>query len=147
MAILKILTYPDKRLRFIARPVKKINKKIHNIIHNMFETMYSQQGIGLAATQVNIHLQIIVIDLMMEQYPPIVLINPKKIQTSGITQTEERCLSIPGFSKKITRAKDIKISALNIYGKQVYVKANSLLAICIQHEIDHLSGILLIDYR
>ncbi|CAL4043421.1 Peptide deformylase [Buchnera aphidicola (Takecallis arundicolens)] len=146
MAILKILKYPDKKLRLIANPVRSVNKKIQNIINDMFETMYNKQGIGLAATQVDIKLNIIVIDLMIKKYQPIVLINPKIIKKIGIIQTKESCLSIPGISKKITRAKEIKISALNYYGKKIYISAHELLAICIQHEMDHLIGKLLIDY-
>lgn len=146
MSILKILKHPDTRLRLMSNPVKAVNKKIQNIIDNMFETMYSKQGIGLAAPQVNIQLSIIVIDLMIEKYQPIVLINPKIIKKRGTIQTEESCLSIPGINKKIIRAKEIKISALNYYGKKIHISAHALLAICIQHEMDHLIGKLLIDY-
>ncbi|QCI26107.1 peptide deformylase [Buchnera aphidicola] len=146
MVILKILKYPDKRLRLIAKPVKIINQKIKNIIHNMFETMYHNHGIGLAATQVNIHLNIIVIDLMHQKYPPITLINPKKIYAKGKILTEEGCLSVPETNQKVTRFKKIKIQAINYHGKNIVIKAHSLLSICIQHEMDHLNGKLFIDY-
>lgn len=146
MVILKILKYPDKRLRKIAQPVKKINKKIKKIIHNMFETMYENKGIGLAATQVNIHLKIIVIDIMKKKYQPLILINPKKIKEKGIIKIEEGCLSIPEKKKIITRSKKIEILALNYYGEKIKIIAKSLLSICIQHEMDHLIGKLLIDY-
>ncbi|QCI26460.1 peptide deformylase [Buchnera aphidicola] len=146
MSILKILKYPDKRLRRIAQPVNKINKKIQNIINNMFETMYKHQGIGLAATQVNINLKIIVIDKIHPYNDQLVLINPKIIYTYDTTSTIEGCLSLPGINKKIIRSKIIKIQALNYYGKKITLQAESLLSICIQHEIDHLTGKLLIDY-
>ncbi|QCI27308.1 peptide deformylase [Buchnera aphidicola] len=146
MVILKILKYPDKRLRKIAQPVKKVNKNIKKIIHNMFETMYENKGIGLAATQVNIHLKIIVIDIMKKKYQPLILINPKKIKEQGVIKIEESCLSVPEKKKIITRSKEIEILALNYYGEKIKIIAKSLLSICIQHEMDHLIGKLLIDY-
>ncbi|CAL4043289.1 Peptide deformylase [Buchnera aphidicola (Phyllaphis fagi)] len=146
MSFLKILKYPDKRLRRSAQPVNKINKKIHKIIHNMFETMYQEKGIGLAATQVNINLKIIVIDKISKYYDTLVLINPKKIYEYDKISTTEGCLSLPGIKKEITRSKHITIQALNYYGKKITLQAKSLLSICIQHEMDHLIGKLLIDY-
>lgn len=146
MVILKILKYPDIRLRFMAKPVTTINQNIKDIINNMFETMYKKRGIGLAATQVNIHLDIIVIDLINKNYTPIVLINPKIIYTAGRIEIEEGCLSVPKIRKKIRRYKKITIHALNYYGKNITIQADTLLSICIQHEMDHLIGKLLIDY-
>ncbi|CAL4323393.1 peptide deformylase [Buchnera aphidicola] len=147
MKLLKILKYPDKRLKKIAQPVKNINKKIQNIINNMFYTMYHNEGIGLAAPQVNINLQIIVIDIMKNnKKKPIVLINPKKIFASEYIHMEEKCLSIPGKKKVIIRSKNIEINAINYYGEHINIKTNSLLSICIQHEMDHLIGKLLLDY-
>ncbi|XBC44281.1 MAG: peptide deformylase [Buchnera aphidicola (Schlechtendalia peitan)] len=146
MSILKILQYPDSRLRIIAKPIKKITKSIQNIINNMFETMYVKDGIGLAAPQVNIPLQIIVINNILDLKKPITLINPKIINTKGHISIEEGCLSIPNYQAPIPRSSDIVVTALNYFGETIKLKANSLLAICIQHEIDHLIGKLLIDY-
>ncbi|CAL4323676.1 peptide deformylase [Buchnera aphidicola] len=146
MSLLKIIKYPDNRLRNIAQPVKIINKKIHQIIQDMYYTMYEKQGIGLAATQVGINLQIIVIDISEKQTDPIILINPKKIYCSEKISIEEGCLSIPNTLKKITRANKIQIQTLNYYGKKIIIEAKELLSICIQHEMDHLVGKLIIDY-
>lgn len=142
----KILKYPDKRLRKIAKPVQIINYKIKKIINKMFYTMYQNNGIGLAATQVNIHLRIIVIDIIQEKNNPIVLINPKIMQKFDNVSMEEGCLSLPGIKKTINRSKNIKVHALNENNQQIKIYATSLLAICIQHEMDHLLGKLLIDY-
>ncbi|CAL4323137.1 Peptide deformylase [Buchnera aphidicola (Pterocallis alni)] len=142
----KILKYPDQRLRKIAQPVQIINDKIKKIINKMFHTMYQNNGIGLAATQVNIHLRIIVIDIMKEKNNPIVLINPKTIQKFENISMEEGCLSLPGVNKIINRSKNIEVHALNENNQKIKIYATSLLAICIQHEMDHLSGKLLIDY-
>ncbi|WP_343182453.1 peptide deformylase [Buchnera aphidicola] len=146
MTLLKILKYPNKKLTRNTKKVKQINKKIHKIIHNMFETMYHHNGIGLAAPQVDIHLKIIVIDIMQQPSQPIALLNPKIIYRYENITTEEECLSLPGIKKKITRFNKIKINALNYYGKPIVITAENLLSICIQHEMDHLNGKLLIDY-
>jgi len=147
MTILKILQYPDKKLRSIAQPVNKINKNVQTIVDNMFETMYSEEGIGLAATQVNIPLQIIVIsNIQNNNNDPLVLINPKITSKSGEKKVEEGCLSIPKQRAIITRSEYITINALDYFGSRIEIKANSLLAICIQHEMDHLIGKLFIDY-
>ena len=146
MAILKILQYPDKRLRVIAKPVKIINQKIQKIIDDMFETMLHKEGIGLAATQVDIPLQIIVISKIQNTYNPLVLINPKIINQHGIIKTEEGCLSLPQHRAIIQRYKYITIQSLNYFGKSIEIKTNDMLSICIQHEIDHLIGKLFIDH-
>lgn len=146
MNFLKILRYPDKRLRIIAKPIKNINNKIQNIINNMFYTMYFKKGIGLAATQVNIHKRIIVIDISENQNQKIVLINPIILEKSGKIKIEEGCLSIPDKREKIIRSKKIKIRAFNNYGVEFELEAQNLLAVCIQHEMDHLIGKLFIDY-
>lgn len=146
MSILKVLLYPDKRLRKTASPVNKINNNIHKIINNMFDTMYAQNGIGLAATQINIHKQIIVIDIPKISKTNLVLINPKLINKKGNISTIEGCLSIPNEHHSIERASIIKIHAFNEYGKKIEITANNLLAVCIQHEMDHLIGKLFIDY-
>ncbi|BBI01373.1 polypeptide deformylase [Buchnera aphidicola (Nipponaphis monzeni)] len=145
MTILKILQYPDVRLRKVAKPVIQINKYIKKVIHDMFETLHSKNGIGLAATQININLQIIVIN-NIQNIQPLVLINPKIKKKIGIARIEEGCLSIPSTKATITRAKKIHICATNYNGINIKLVANSLLSVCIQHEIDHLKGILFIDY-
>jgi len=145
MSLLKILTYPDKRLRIVANPVTKINKHIKKTINDMFETMYVQEGIGLAATQINIHLQIIVIhDFFLKK--PLTLINPKIKEKSGKIYIEEGCLSIPNIKATVPRSKYIKIKALDYFGNKINIEAHSLLSVCIQHEMDHLIGKLFIDH-
>ncbi|QCI17873.1 peptide deformylase [Buchnera aphidicola (Acyrthosiphon lactucae)] len=146
MSLLKILYYPDTRLRLIAKPVNIINKKIQKIANNMIDTMYQEEGIGLAATQVNIQLQIIVINTMEKEKNNLILINPKIIQQEGDISIEEGCLSIPEYRASIPRYNYIKVQAINIYGKKIEIEAESILSICIQHEIDHLKGKLFIDY-
>lgn len=146
MSIKKIIQYPDPRLRLIARPVKKINIYIKKIINDMFDTMYAHNGIGLAATQINIQKKIIIINAIQEQETPLILINPVILRKKGTIKTEERCLSIPNKKAYISRFKEITIQALNYNGRKIYIKAKELLSICIQHEIDHLIGKLFIDY-
>lgn len=146
MTILKILQYPDKNLRITAKPVKEINNNIRNIVNDMFETMYSEEGIGLAATQVNIPLQIIVISNIHNYNKPLVLINPEIISTSGEKKVEEGCLSIPKQRAIITRYEYIKINYFDYFGEKQEITTNSLLSICIQHEMDHLIGKLFIDH-
>lgn len=143
---MQILTYPDERLRIIAMPVHKIDTKINRIINDMFDTMYANNGIGLAATQINIHKQIIVIDLSKQQNEGLILINPKLLEQSGSISIEEGCLSIPEQIAFIPRAEKIKILAIDINGKSFIIEAYNLLSICIQHEMDHLRGKLFIDY-
>lgn len=146
MSFLKILYYPDKRLRLTAQPVKKIDTRIKNIANNMIDTMYKEEGIGLAATQVNIQLQIIVIKKMEEQKNNLVLINPVIIKREGKISIEEGCLSIPEYHATIPRSNYIKVTAINIEGKKIEIETQSIVSICIQHEIDHLHGKLFIDY-
>ncbi|XBC42212.1 MAG: peptide deformylase [Buchnera aphidicola (Meitanaphis elongallis)] len=146
MSILKILQYPNNQLRIIAKPIKKINRSIKKIIDDMFETMYIKNGIGLAATQVNIPLQIIVVDKISELKKPLALINPKIVKKNGNISIKEGCLSIPNYQAITPRSSDIVVTAINYFGKKITINASSLLAICIQHEIDHLIGKLFIDY-
>lgn len=146
MSVLKILQYPDQRLRLIAKPVITINEQIKIIANNMIDTMYQKEGIGLAATQVNIQLQIIVIKKMEEQKNNLVLINPKIIKKEGNINVEEGCLSIPECRAIISRSKYIKIQATNLNGNSIEIETKSIVSICIQHEIDHLQGKLFIDY-
>ena len=144
--ILNILKYPDERLRTIAKPVVSVDETIKQQVRDMFETMYDAPGIGLAATQVNFHQRIIVIDISVQRNEPICLINPAIIEKSGEIQSEEGCLSVPDYSAKIIRANDIKVLALNLDGETSEIDAGEALSICIQHEIDHLDGILFVDH-
>ncbi|QCI25680.1 peptide deformylase [Buchnera aphidicola (Sitobion avenae)] len=146
MSFLKILYYPDSRLRLIAEPVNEVNKKIQTIAKNMIDTMYKEEGIGLAATQVNIQLQIIVVNVIKEKKNNLVLINPEIIEQSGSISIEEGCLSIPEYHASIPRSNYIKVQAINLYGEKIEIEAKSIVSICIQHEIDHLKGKLFIDY-
>jgi len=144
--ILNILKYPDKRLRTIAKPVVSVDETIKQPVKDMFETMYEATGIGLAATQVNFHQRIIVIDISDQCNEPICLINPEIIEESGEIQCEEGCLSVPDYYEIVFRANDIKVKALNQNGESFELEASEMLSVCIQHEIDHLDGILFIDY-
>ena len=144
--ILNILKYPDKRLRTIAKPVISVDETIKQQVKDMFETMYEATGIGLAATQVNFHQRIIVIDISDQCNEPICLINPEVIEKSGESQWEEGCLSVPDYYENVIRANDIKVQALNQHGKTFELEASEMLSVCIQHEIDHLNGILFVDH-
>ena len=144
--ILDILKYPDKRLRTIAKPVISVDKAIKQQVKDMFETMYAAPGIGLAATQVNFHQRIIVIDISDQCNEPICLINPEVIEKSGEIQCEEGCLSVPDYYENVIRDNDIKVKALNQDGETFELEASEMLSVCIQHEIDHLDGILFIDH-
>ena len=144
--ILDILKYPDKRLRTIAKPVVNVDETIKQQVKDMFETMYEAPGIGLAATQVNFHQRIIVIDVSEQCNEPICLINPEIIEKSGEIQWEEGCLSVPDYYENVIRANDIKVQALNQHGETFDLEASEMLSVCIQHEIDHLNGILFVDH-
>ena len=144
--ILNILKYPDKKLRTIAKPVVSVDETIKQQVKDMFKTMYEAPGIGLAATQVNFHQRIIVIDVSEQCNEPICLINPEIIEKSGEIQWEEGCLSVPDYYENVIRANDIKVQALNQNGETFELEASEMLSVCIQHEIDHLDGILFIDH-
>ena len=144
--ILNILKYPDKRLRTIAKPVVSVDETIRQQVKDMFETMYEAPGIGLAATQVNFHQRIIVIDISDQCNEPICLINPEVIEKSGEIQWEEGCLSVPDYYENVIRANEIKVQALNQNGETFELEASEMLSVCIQHEIDHLDGILFVDH-
>lgn len=146
MAVLQVLHIPDERLRKIATPVTDVNANIQQIVDDMFETMYAEEGIGLAATQVDIHQRIIVIDVSEHRDDRLVLINPELLEKSGETGIEEGCLSIPEQRALVPRAERVKIRALDRNGQSFELEADGLLAICIQHEMDHLMGKLFIDY-
>ena len=146
MSVLQVLHIPDERLRKVAKPVEEVNAEIQRIVDDMFETMYAEEGIGLAATQVDIHQRIIVIDVSENRDERLVLINPELLEKSGETGIEEGCLSIPGFRALVPRKEKVTVKALDRHGKEFTLDAEGLLAICIQHEIDHLNGILFVDY-
>ncbi|CAG0986429.1 Peptide deformylase 1 [Methylophilaceae bacterium] len=146
MAILDILNYPDARLYTVAKPVKEVNAGIRRLIDDMAETMYAAPGIGLAATQVDFHQQIIVIDISQDRSDLLVLINPKIVSQCGTQDYEEGCLSVPGVYEKVTRAEKITVEALDREGKPFRLDAEGLLAVCIQHEMDHLLGKVFVEY-
>ena len=144
--ILEILKYPDKRLRTVAKAVENVNSEIKKQVKDMFETMYDAPGIGLAATQVNFHQRLIVVDVSEECNEPICLINPEIIEKNGEIEWEEGCLSVPNYYESVKRANEIKVSALNELGQSLEIEASEMLAVCIQHEMDHLNGILFVDH-
>jgi len=147
MAKLTILEYPDPRLRTKAAPVERVDAQLGQVIDDMFETMYAAPGIGLAATQVDFHRRLVVMDVSEDKSKPLVLINPEIIERSGALEIEEGCLSVPGiFDTPTTRAERIRVRALGRDGKPFELEASGLLAICIQHELDHLDGKLFVDY-
>ena len=146
LGILTILEFPDERLRKKAVPVKVVNAEIKKLIDDMLETMYEARGVGLAATQVNVHQRIIVIDISEDKQSPLCLINPEIIEKDGVEEAEEGCLSVPGFFEKVKRAEHIKVRALNRDGEPFELEASELLAVCVQHEMDHLEGKLFVDY-
>jgi|TARA_Y100000310_G_scaffold345037_1_gene461325 peptide deformylase len=146
MAVLDILEFPDARLRKPAAAVKDVDGRTVALIEDMLDTLYAAPGIGLAASQVNIHRQLIVIDTSEERNEPLVLINPQISASEGEIETSEGCLSVPGFYEPVTRAQKIQYSAVNRDGEPFSADAEDLLAVCIQHEMDHLVGKLLVDY-
>lgn len=146
MSILTILEFPDKRLRTVAEEVIQVDDSIKTLVDDMLETMYAAKGVGLAATQVNVHKRIIVMDVSEDKNEPICLINPQIVEKDGVEESEEGCLSVPGFFEKVSRAEHIKVRALNRDGETFELEAKDLLAVCIQHEMDHLEGKLFVDY-
>ncbi|MEO3677959.1 peptide deformylase [Rheinheimera fenheensis] len=146
MAVLHVLHYPDERLRTVAKPVDSVNAEIKQLVADMLDTMYAENGIGLAATQVNVHQRVVVIDVSEDRNEPMVFINPEITNRSGDTSYEEGCLSVPQSYAKVERAAEITVKALDKNGNPFELKADGLLAICLQHELDHLVGKLFIDY-
>jgi len=146
MAILDVLSFPDERLRTVAKPVEKVDEEIKQLVSDMFETMKAESGIGLAATQVNRHVQVVVMDVSEDQNEPRVFINPEITHKNGSTISEEGCLSVPGNYAKVERAEEVTVKALDENGEAFELEADGLLAICIQHELDHLKGKLFVDY-
>jgi peptide deformylase len=147
MAILNILEFPDSRLRTIAKPVTVFDDALRLLIDDMFETMYEAPGIGLAATQVNVHLRLVVIDVSEEKTEPLVFINPQfSLLTEDLDEYQEGCLSVPGFYEVVQRSQRVQVNALDRFGEPFEMLCEGLLAVCIQHECDHLNGKLFVDY-
>lgn len=146
MSLLHVLTFPDDRLRTVAKPVEEFTPELQTHIDDMIETMYAEEGIGLASTQVDVHQQIVVIDLSETRDEPIVLINPEITEKRGEDGIEEGCLSVPGARALVPRAAEVSVKALDRDGKEFTFEADDLLAICVQHELDHLKGKLFVDY-
>lgn len=146
MAKLEILHYPDDRLRIKAAPVERVDDATRQLVDDMFETMYEAPGIGLAATQVNVHRRIIVIDVSEDKNEPHVFINPELLSKEGAEETEEGCLSVPGIYEKVQRADRVRVRALDREGETFELDIDGLLAVCVQHEMDHLEGRLFVDY-
>lgn len=146
MAILAILNYPDARLHTVAKPILMVNDEIRALINDMAETMYAAPGIGLAATQVDKHIQLLLVDTSKEQNNLQVFINPKIVAKSGSQDYEEGCLSVPGVYETVTRAENITVEALDANGKKFKLNADGLLSVCVQHEMDHLLGKVFVEY-
>jgi peptide deformylase len=146
MPLLPILHFPDPKLRTRAAPVNTVDDTIRTLVDNMFETMYEAPGIGLAATQVDVHKRVIVIDVSEEKNQPLVFINPELIEKHGNEEMDEGCLSVPGIYEAVQRADRVKVRALDRNGEFFELEADGLLAVCIQHEMDHLEGKLFVDY-
>ncbi|VAW34587.1 Peptide deformylase [hydrothermal vent metagenome] len=146
MTKLNILILPDRRLKTIATPVEKFDNRLKTLVADMFATMYQAPGIGLAATQVDVHKQVVVIDVSEEKNQPLCLINPKITKKEGQQVQEEGCLSVPNIYAKVTRASTIEVAAQNETGETFTLQADELLAVCIQHELDHLKGIVFLDH-
>jgi peptide deformylase len=146
MSILKILQYPDDRLHKVARPVEKVDESTRKLVRDMAETMYSAPGIGLAATQVDVHKQIIVLDVSDTHDQLRVFINPEIIASSGEEECEEGCLSVPGIYEKVRRAAKVTVRSLDENGESFTLDAEGMLAVCIQHEMDHLLGKVFVEY-
>ena len=146
MALMNVLEFPDPRLRTKAVPVEAVDDALRALIDDMFETMYAAPGIGLAATQVDVHKRLLVADVSTDKDDPHVLINPSIVSSEGIVVTEEGCLSVPGFYAEVERAEKIRVAYLDRNGDQKETDMEGLLAVCVQHEMDHLDGKLFVDY-
>jgi peptide deformylase len=146
MATLPILEFPDPRLRTLAKPVERVDDALRQLIDDMLETMYAAPGIGLAATQVNIHQRLVVLDVSEDHAQPLVFVNPEILRAEGHQVYQEGCLSVPGIFADVTRAERIAVRALDRNGEPFELEADGLLAVCIQHELDHLAGKVFVDY-
>lgn len=146
MAKLPILEFPDPRLRTVAKPVESVDDALRVLVDDMFETMYAAPGIGLAATQVDVHQRLLVLDVSEDQSRPMVFINPEILAAEGHQVYQEGCLSVPGIYADVKRANSVRVRALDRDGKEFEIEADGLLAVCIQHEMDHLAGKVFVDY-
>jgi len=146
MAILNILRYPDARLHKLAQPVTVFDAALRTLVSDMTETMYAAPGVGLAATQVDVHKQIVVVDVSDRRDSPVVLVNPEVVEASGVSDIEEGCLSVPGIYDTVERAERVRVRAYDPSGKAFTLEAQGLLAVCIQHEMDHLRGKVFVEY-
>lgn len=147
MALLPILEFPDPRLRTVAKPVTEVDDNIRQLVADMFETMYEAPGIGLAATQVNVHKRVVVIDVSEDKSQPLVFINPEvEVLDTDVSEYDEGCLSVPGFYETVVRPNHIRVKALDRDGNAFELEPQGLLAVCIQHELDHLNGKLFVDH-
>ncbi|MEC5399153.1 peptide deformylase [Uliginosibacterium sp. H1] len=146
MALLPILHYPDERLHTVAKPVTNVDERIRKLVRDMAETMYAAPGVGLAATQVNVHERVLVIDVSEDKSGLMAFINPEIVEKRGEQVCEEGCLSVPGIYEKVARAEFVTVKALNVEGQAFELEAEGLLAVCIQHEIDHLDGKVFVEY-
>ena len=146
MALLNILEYPDPRLRTRAAPVDRVDDDVRRLVDDLLETMYAARGIGLAATQVDVHRRVLVVDVSEEKDRPLALINPEIVEETGSCESEEGCLSVPDYNESVPCAEQIRVRALDRDGEVFELEAEGLLAICIQHEMDHLDGKLFVDY-
>lgn len=146
MAILNILRYPDARLHKVALPVTVFDDGLRALVRDMTETMYAAPGVGLAATQVDVHKQVIVVDVSERRDSPVVLVNPEVVDASGVSDIEEGCLSVPGIYETVERAERVRVRAHDQHGKAFTLEAQGLLAVCIQHEMDHLKGKVFVEY-
>ena len=146
MALLPILRYPDERLHTVAQPVESVNGEIRQLIEDLAETMYAAPGVGLAATQVDVHKRVIVIDVSETHDQLLVLVNPTIIESRGVSEFEEGCLSVPGIYERVERAQWVKVRASDRNGESFEIEADGLLAVCIQHEMDHLLGKVFVEY-
>ena len=146
MAILNILRYPDARLHKVALPVTVFDDGLRALVRDMTETMYAAPGVGLAATQVDVHKQVIVVDVSERRDSTVVLVNPEVVDASGVSDIEEGCLSVPGVYETVERAERVRVRAYDPHGKSFTLEAQGLLAVCIQHEMDHLMGKVFVEY-
>jgi peptide deformylase len=146
MALLQILRYPDPRLHKVAEPVREVDDTVRQLVRDMAQTMYAAPGIGLAATQVDVHRRVIVIDVSETKDQLLVLINPEILQRRGEAECEEGCLSVPGVFEKVVRSEWVRVRSLDQDGKRFEFEADGLLAVCVQHEMDHLKGLVFVEY-
>ena len=146
MALLSIIKYPDPRLYTVAEPVAEVDPEVRRLVQDMAETMYAAPGVGLAATQVDFHKRVIVIDISEAKDQLLVLINPEILESSGKVECEEGCLSVPGVYEGVVRAELVRVGAIDVDGKPFQFDASGLLAVCVQHEMDHLQGIVFVEY-